>query len=261
VTDSGLVESLVEEDANLLQNPPLESPLPAAVSPAAVSPAAVSPAAVSPAAVLPAAVSPAAVSPAAEESEPGEASYRAAFGGWLAGLGGQARELSRLLEREDGPEALRRFGAETLNQLLYAADLIPEGIEDLGYLETLFAFRVLAREACAAEPDLPGADPGGTLARLAAEAGLIQSFLGADEYVRLGAFVRDQRERRARGRATTELLESAEARAAAVGEAQSWADAYQPPSFGSGSHDLERLLSFLRTRLRRPSSPQRAGSA
>jgi len=186
------------------------------------------------------------------EEEANEPSHGAVFGAWLAGLGEEARELSRLLEREDAPEALRRFGAETLNQLLHAADLIPEGIEDLGYLETLFAFRMLAREACDAEPDLSGADPGGTLARLAAESELIQSFLGAEEYLGLGAVVRGQRERRARGRTATDLLESAEARAAAAGEARSWADGYQPPSFGSGSHDLVRLLSFLRTR-RRPS--------
>jgi len=220
-----VVESLVEDESNL-PSPPLESP---------------------------------ALESLATGSR--EASYRAAFAGWLAGLGGQARELSRLLERADAPEGLRRFGAEALNQLLYAADLIPEGIEDLGYLETLFTFRVLAREACDVQPDLPGADPGGTLARLAAEAGLIQSFLGADEYVRLAALVRDQRQRHARGRATTELIESPEAGAAAAGEAQSWADRYQPPAFGAGSHDLERLLSFLRTRLRRAASPQRVGSA
>jgi hypothetical protein len=196
-----------------------------------------------------------------EATESGESSHGAVFGGWLAGLGEQARELSRLLEREDAPEALRRFGAETVNQLLHAADLIPEGIEDLGYLETLFAFRVLAREACDIQPDLPGADPGGTLARLAAEAELIQSFLGAQDYVRLGAIVRGQRERRARGRAATDLLESPEARSTAVEEAQSWAERYRAPSFGAGSHDLVRLLSFLRTRLRRAPSPPQAGSA
>jgi hypothetical protein len=46
-------------------------------------------------------------------------------------------------------------------------------------------------------------------------------------------------------------VELAEARSAAVQEVQSWAERYRPPSFGSGSHDLVRLLSFLRTRVRR----------
>ena len=182
---------------------------------------------------------------------PSDASYRAAFGSWLAGLGREAQELSLLLEREDTPEALRRFGAEALNQLLHAADLIPEGIEGLGYLETLFAFRVLARELSSAEPALTGADPSGTLARLAGEAELIQAFLGAEDYARLGALVRAQRERRSRDRSPTDLLEAGEARNAALAEALRWGESYRPPPFGAGSHDLVRLLSFLRTRVRR----------
>lgn len=190
-------------------------------------------------------------SPTFESPAPSDASYRAAFGAWLAGLGKEARELSLLLERQDAPEALRRFGAETLNQLLHAADLIPEGIEGLGYLELLLAFRVLAREVCEAQPELAGADPSGTLARLAGEAELVQAFLGSDDYGKLATIVRGQGDRRARDRSVTDLLEVPDARSAAVAEAQSWAESYRPPSFGAGSHDLVRLLSFLRTRVRR----------
>jgi hypothetical protein len=184
---------------------------------------------------------------------PSDASFRAAFGNWLGGLGKEARELSLLLDREDAPEALRRFGAEALNQLLHAADLIPEGVEDVGYLETLFTFRVLARELCDAQPDAGAADPSGTLARLAGEAELIQAFLGAEDYARFGAVTRAYRERRTRDRSATDLVESPEARSAAVVEAQRWGEDYRPRAFGAGSHDLVRLLSFLRTRARRVS--------
>jgi hypothetical protein len=182
---------------------------------------------------------------------PTDSEFQKAFVAWLAGLGGEARELSALLQREDTPASLRRFSAETLNQLLYAVDLMPEGIEGLGYLEALFGFRLLARELSEAEPDSVSADPHGTVRRLSTEARLVRAFLGEEDEARLLTLTRAQNEKRARGRSVTELLEVPEARSAAIEELQSWAEQYRPSPFGTGSHDLVRLLSFLRTRVRR----------
>jgi hypothetical protein len=190
-------------------------------------------------------------SEAAAARTPSDADLQKAFLAWLAGLGGEARELAALLAREDAPPPLRRFAAETLNQLLYAVDLIPEGIEGLGYLEALFGFRLLARELSEAEPDSVSADPHGTVRRLSSEADLVRAFLGDEDQQRLLALAHLQGEKRARGRSLAELLELPEAQSAAIEDVQSWAEQYRPPQFGSGSHDLVRLLSFLRTRVRR----------
>lgn len=184
---------------------------------------------------------------------PSDIEFKKAFVAWLGGLGGEARELSALLSREGAPPGLRRFAAETLNQLLYAVDLIPEGIEGLGYLEALFGFRLLARELCEAEPDSASADPHGTVRRLSQEARLVRSFLGEEDEGRLLALTHAQSDKRARGRSVADLLEVPEAQSAAIEEAQSWAEQYRPSQFGAGSHDLVRLLSFLRTRVRRAS--------
>jgi hypothetical protein len=206
----------------------------------------------------------------AEASPPSDANYRAAFTAWLGALGNDARWLASLLAQEDAPERVRRFAAETLNQLFHVADLVPEGVEALAYLEGAFAVRVLARETWASpsgrteggEPsDLPLADSSETLSRWAGEAELVESLLGAEDYARLSAIVQALRERRSRGRSPAELLEDGEARTAALAEAQSWAERYRPPSFGSGSHDLVRLLSFLRTRVRRTPIQGTASSA
>lgn len=187
------------------------------------------------------------------EGPPSDMEFKKAFVAWLTGLAGEARELSALLARDDAPAGLRGFAAETLNQLLYTADLVPEGIEGLGYLETLFGIRLLARELCEAEPDSASADPHGTVHRLSREAGLVRSFLGEEDEDRLLSLVHAQREKPARGRSVAELLEVPESRSAAIEELQSWAEDYQPSQFGTGSHDLVRLLSFLRTRVRRAS--------
>lgn len=171
------------------------------------------------------------------------------FAGWLHGLGDETRELCLLLEREDAPESLRRFAAHALNQLLYVADLIPEGIEALGYLEAAFAFRLLAAQACEEQPGLAEQDPSGTLGRLATGTAPVAEFLGED-YARLAARVDAQRQRTARGRSVSDLLDVAESRAEALEEARTWAQGYRDPAFGEGPHDLVKLRAFVRTRVR-----------
>src|SRR5262245_16131120 len=91
-------------------------------------------------------------------SSPTEETYKAHFAAWLSGMGEEARQLAFLLEREEASAPLRRLAADSLNQLLHAADMLPQGTEALGYLETLFAFRLLAAEqseAAFSAPRLP----------------------------------------------------------------------------------------------------------
>ena len=392
--------------------------------------------------------------PAAERSEAPAASdetFRSHFAAWLGGMSEEARQLAFLLEREEASAPLRRLAADSINQLLHAADLLPEGTEALGYLETLFAFRLLAAEqseAAFSAPRLPKPRPpkaelsvaerlepaaaeadgaplaegaaasgdaelaeGGQAAteaadvapaeteetqasasepltaegspveesaavesaavdpaavesaavesaavesaaveadaqeaairveaasadgeraavplpaapeeevevaaaaedaaaaeeaevaqaelgaellevaeveavaaeappleeepeeepepasasdesyavvrRLAPQAALVRAFLGADDAERLRRLVLEQRSRSSRGRSSKEILLQADARAAAASDARDWAELYEAPEFGSTQHDLLRLRTFMRTRVRRGAS-------
>ena len=180
-----------------------------------------------------------------------EADPLSTFAGWLRGLGNETEALSRLIEREDAPESLRRFAAHALNQLLYVAALVPEGIEALGYLEALFTSRLLAAQACHEQRGLAAQDPSGTLGRLAADAAALAEFLGEEDYARLAVQVDAQRQGRTGGRSASELVEVAESRAQVLAEARTWARSYRVPAFGQGSHDLVKLRAFVRTRVRR----------
>jgi hypothetical protein len=188
-----------------------------------------------------------------------EASWRSSFASWLSQLGNDTEAHCRLLEQADVPDGARRLAAECLNHLLRAVELIPEGVEALGYLENAFAFRVLAERALRDDPRLAAADPSGTLARLNEEAGELARFLGDEDHARLRSWaVRNAQ--LARGRQLQDLLqdtaadalEAETARAAALEEARAWAHAYRTPSFGAGEQDLTKLRAFLKTRLARP---------
>ncbi len=64
--------------------------------------------------------------------------YLDAFPEWLRGLGVDARALAAVVEREDLPDAVRRQCAAALNYLFKSVDLIPDGIEDLGFIDDAF---------------------------------------------------------------------------------------------------------------------------
>lgn len=69
------------------------------------------------------------------------------FAGWLVALGEDVLSLANLLESSEARPRWRRVSAEALESLLRASELIPEGLESLGYLEQAFVFRLLARRS------------------------------------------------------------------------------------------------------------------
>src|SRR3954471_15922993 len=110
-----------------------------------------------------------------------------AFPDWLRSLADDARALASVLESEGAGVAQRRSAA-ALNYLFKSLDLIPDGLEDLGFIDDAFVVRAAADAVrLEAESDL-AADPTGTLARLSGEAELVQEFLGS-EYSRLTKYV------------------------------------------------------------------------
>src|SRR5580692_7086202 len=113
--------------------------------------------------------------------------YLEAFPSYLRSLGEDASALGAVVS-SDAPEPVRRYVVAGLNYIFKSLDLIPDGIDDLGFLDDAFVLRVAATLAVAEAPAPPNAEGGGgqpdPLGRLAADAALIKTFLG-DVYPRL----------------------------------------------------------------------------
>jgi uncharacterized membrane protein YkvA (DUF1232 family) len=170
-----------------------------------------------------------------------------AFPNWLRSLGEDARALSSVLEKEGSGGAQRRAAA-ALNYLFKSLDLIPDGLEDLGFIDDAFVVRAAA-DAIKEESEAElSADSSGTLARLADEADLVREFLGA-EYARLAKYVAGLEQGSARGRSVSMILGDAAVRADFVREVRQWADGYAVPSFTRDERNLVKLRSFLLTKL------------
>ncbi|MCC6553636.1 MAG: DUF1232 domain-containing protein [Polyangiaceae bacterium] len=168
------------------------------------------------------------------------------FPEWLRTLAADASELSKLLAMTDVPEPARRMVAGGLNYLFKSLDLIPDGIEDLGFLDDAFVLRVACALAADQTPDVKQKAP--VVARLAAEAALVAELLGKD-HARLEAYVKTLQKGAARGRTVDEILGDEQVRTGFMHEVTGWATSYAAPSFSRDEKNLVKLTSFLSAKL------------
>src|SRR6266536_1916869 len=112
-----------------------------------------------------------------------------AFPQWIRSLADDATQLAQLLASDSLPQEARRLLAGGLNYVFKSLDLIPDGLESLGFLDDAFVLRIAARLALAV-PQAKDADMRGVLSRLSAEAPLVAELLG-DDHARLERYVGD----------------------------------------------------------------------
>src|SRR5512138_1233897 len=124
-----------------------------------------------------------------------------AFPTWLRSLAEDALALGAVLANDETSPTARRHVAGALNYLFKSLDLIPDGIEDLGFLDDAFVLRVAASQAVKE----PAAKETPVLARLASDAALVSELLGKD-YARLERYVDGLTRGAARGRTVEEIL-------------------------------------------------------
>lgn len=168
------------------------------------------------------------------------------FPEWLRTLPTDASDLAQILATPEAPDTSRRYVAAALNYLFKSLDLIPDGIEDLGFLDDAFVLRVAAALSLA---DTPTArEPFPVLDRLAVDARLISEILGKD-YARLEAYVKTLTRGAARGRSVDEILNDEQTRAAFLHEVNGWSSSYTTPSFSRDEKNIVKLQSFLAAKL------------
>src|SRR5882724_11826057 len=144
-----------------------------------------------------------------------------AFPQWIRSLADDATALAQLLSSDSLADEARRLLSGGLNYVFKSLDLIPDGLEGLGFLDDAFVLRIAAGLA-ASTPGAKDADMRGVLARLSAEAPLVGEFLGKDAE-RLDRYVRDLMNGAARGRSVSEIVSDPAVRSAFVSEVHAWA--------------------------------------
>ena len=168
------------------------------------------------------------------------------FPEWLRTLADDANDLAAAVADENLPQPLRRYAAAGLNYLFKSLDLIPDGIEDLGYLDDAFVLRVAAKLAVDTTENAAQHAP--RVARLASETSLIETLLDTD-FTRLRTYVENLTGGAARGRTVDEILENDAVRSDFLNEVSGWATSYEAPSFSKDEKNLVKMKSFLSAKL------------
>jgi uncharacterized membrane protein YkvA (DUF1232 family) len=177
-----------------------------------------------------------------------DAKYLDVFPGWLRSLGDDAEQLGTLVGDETLSESARQAVAGTLNYLFKSLDLIPDGIDDIGYLDDAFVMRVGADMAMREDVSGLAAEKLRNLNRLAEEADAIRDFLGKD-YARLEAYVAGLRKGAARGRSVQDILHDAQTRTDFVNDVRGFSQGYASPSFSREPKNLVKLKAFFDAKL------------
>jgi uncharacterized membrane protein YkvA (DUF1232 family) len=166
---------------------------------------------------------------------------------WLQELSSDARAVASSLLSPHLSTEQRVWLAGALNYLLRSVDLIPDGVEDLGYLDDAFVIRYAIREAFVVQPF--ESEELAELTRLAQEAENVGEFLGDEDASRLGDYVSGLRISKVRGRSPSDVGEDENLARQVIDEVASWAESYCAPSFNRDEKTLVKLRSFLSTKL------------
>jgi uncharacterized membrane protein YkvA (DUF1232 family) len=174
--------------------------------------------------------------------------YLDTFPTWLRSLGEDAEHLAALLGEKNLATPAAQALAGGLNYLFKSLDLIPDGIDDIGYLDDAFVLRVAADLAMSGDTGDVDADKLKPVGKLANDCELLREFLGSD-YARLESYVQGLKKGAARGRAVDDILADERVRAEFLGDVRGFAKSYESPSFSREEKNLIKLRAFFDAKL------------
>ncbi|NOY94208.1 MAG: DUF1232 domain-containing protein [Deltaproteobacteria bacterium] len=174
--------------------------------------------------------------------------YLEIFPTWLRSLGTDAEELAALLTESAFGRDAKEAVAGGINYLFKSLDLIPDGIDDIGYLDDAFVLRVAAEQASSEDLDGVDTDKLQILARLTNEAEQVRDFLG-DDYGRLDGYVKGLRRGAARGRSVNDILDDEQTSSDFLSDVRGFAKTYESPGFAREEKNLIKLKAFFEFKL------------
>jgi uncharacterized membrane protein YkvA (DUF1232 family) len=171
------------------------------------------------------------------------------FPGWLESLGDDLHTVIAVIKETELPDDARQYLLGSVNYLFKSLDLIPDGIDDIGYLDDAFVIRLSAMAALEEDTGAVAPESLAKLGALAKECMLIEDFLGEEIFARLEKYTRNLRKGAARGRMVTDLMENSELMAELLDEADTFVEDFKAPTFAKDEKNLIKLTAFFEAKL------------
>lgn len=170
---------------------------------------------------------------------------------WVASIPKDLEVFLSLLERKELPVEIKRQAAGAINYLFKSVDLIPDGLDDLGYIDDAFTLRLSAARMDAGEIRKADDALAGAVERLALETAGIRALLGDDLFGRFSRYVAKLADGCARGRSAAEIVASDVKLSSVFIEVKDFVKEFNPPPVTLDERLVTKLRSFLDTRLPR----------
>jgi uncharacterized membrane protein YkvA (DUF1232 family) len=171
------------------------------------------------------------------------------FPAWLESLGEDVSVIMETL-KDDGlaPDA-KPLLIGGINYLFKALDLIPDGVDDIGYLDDAFVIRISAKSALEGDIGTIDDDLKNRLNQLGKGIDMMNQFLGEALFGRLEKYAGKLARGASRGRTVSEILEESSVFEAFSAETEQFVDSYTAPSMTQDENTLTKLKAFLDAKL------------
>ena len=170
---------------------------------------------------------------------------------WLRSLGEDVETVLNVARADGLNDDIKSQLVAGINYLFKSLDLIPDGIDDIGYLDDAFVLRVAANIVITGDLGAAGEDATAALKALADQNGVVKDFLGDETYNRLNRYTKDLRKSAARGRSVREIVGSDDVWREFASEVKTFARSYESPSFSREEKNLIKLKAFFDAKLPR----------
>ncbi len=170
---------------------------------------------------------------------------------WLQNLSEDLRVFIEIMSDERFSVPTRQCAVGAINYLFKSVDLIPDGIDDIGYLDDAISLRFAAALIDVDELEKTNPAHAGKIEMLRRDLPVIREILGEGIFERFRHYSLSLPEGSARGRNPRQIVECAEALAATKSEAEAFRRSYRMPDFEKSDRTLVKLRSYFDTRLPR----------
>jgi uncharacterized membrane protein YkvA (DUF1232 family) len=172
------------------------------------------------------------------------------FPHWLASLADDVCTIQDALAGNLSREVKQTL-AGGINYLFKSLDLVPDGIDDIGYVDDAFVLRMASRRACNQGIESLSDDLRTKLGRMSLDVDVIAELLGEDLFKRFQKYTDALANGSARGRTVDEILDIPEIAAEFSAEMVDFLDTYENPGFNDDEKNIIKLKAFMEARLPR----------
>ena len=172
-----------------------------------------------------------------------------AFPAWLNTFGEDVSQVLAALKTSGLPEEASKLLTGGINYVFKSLDLVPDGIDDIGYLDDAFVLRLAIKAALEGNMDPVEPDTRAELEKLASDTGLVQELLSEDVFGRLDKYPRALANGAARGRTVDEIVTKPDVFKQFSKEVEDFVGDYSAPSFSKDEKNLIKLKAFLEAKL------------